>query len=107
MAARATLCRGLYGLDGRWRVQRLGGVLPPMVGVSKAIRGRRGKVRLGPLPGPPFRVESRGEGIALVYLPPLSAFTDELEAGSGDSWEGRTLFGGYVLGRFRMTRVGC
>lgn len=65
-----------------------------MVGVSKEIRGRRGKVRLDPLPGPPFRVEGCGEGFALVYLPPLSEFTNELEAGSGDSWEGRTLFGG-------------
>lgn len=78
-----------------------------MVGVSKEIRGRRGKVRLDSLPGLPSRVEGGGEGIALVYLPPLSAFTDELEAGSGDSWEGRTLFGVYTLGRFRMTRVEC
>ena len=92
-------------LEGRWRVERLGGLLPPMVGVSKEIRGRRGKVSLGPLPGPPFRVETRGGRVALVYRPPLSMLKDELEAGSGDAWLGRTLLGGRELGRFRMTRA--
>lgn len=107
MTMSAVLRRRLRGLDGRWRVERLGGMLPPMVGVSKEIRGGRGKVWLGPLPGPSFRVENRGEVIALVYRPPLSALTDELEAASKNSWVGQTLFGGYALGRFQMTRVGC
>ena len=35
-------------LEGRWRVERLGDMLPPMIGVSKEIRGRQGKVLLGP-----------------------------------------------------------
>ena len=92
-------------LEGRWRVERLGGLLPPMLGLSKEIRGRRGKISLGPLPGPPFRVETRGGRVALVYRPPLSMLKDELETGSGGAWLSRTLLDGRELGRFRMTRA--
>jgi hypothetical protein len=92
-------------LDGRWRVERLGGLLPPMAGVSKEIRKHRGTVRLGRLRGPSFRVRGHEEGTTLIYDPPLSALVDELEAGPGDSWVGRTLLCGCELGRFRMTRV--
>ena len=53
---------GEGAIEGRLRVERLGGMLPPMVGVSKEIRGGRGTVRLGPLRGPSFRVRNHGEG---------------------------------------------
>jgi hypothetical protein len=92
-------------LEGRWRVERLSGILPPMLGVNKEISGARGRTKLGPLPVLPFRVESREDCIALAYSPSFSVLIDELTAGSGDSWVGRTTLGGYKLGRFRMTRV--
>lgn len=93
------------GLDGRWRVERLGGLLPPMPGVSKEIHGGRGKTRFGSLLSLPFRVERRADCIALVYSPPLSALVDKLTVGSGDSLAGRAVLGGYELGRFRMVRI--
>jgi hypothetical protein len=76
-------------LEGDWRVERLGGFLPPMIGVQKRIRGESGETRIQPLPGWPFRVERRGGRISLVYYPPLSALVDELRpAPDGSSWLG-------------------
>ena len=92
-------------LEGRWRVERLSRVLPPMLGVTKEISGARGWTKLGPLPILPFRVESRENCIALAYRPPFSVLVDELTAGSGDSWVGRATLGGHELGRFRMVRA--
>ena len=95
------------GLEGDWRVERLGGLLPPMVGVWKRIRGYRGETRVGPLPGWPFRVERREGHVALIYAPPFSGLVDEVRAVSDDdSWLGRTKLGGRELGRFRMVRIG-
>jgi ferritin-like metal-binding protein YciE len=93
-------------LGGDWRVERLGGLLPPMVGVWKRIRGERGETHLGPLLRYPFRVERRGGRPALVYRPPFSALVDELSGEDGDLWLGRATLGGRTLGRFRMTRIG-
>lgn len=98
--------RGPAGdLAGRWQVERLSGILPPMPGVNKEISDARGRTKLGPLPVLPFRVESHEDCIALVYRPPFSVLVDKLTADSGDSWVGRTTLGGYELGRFRMVRV--
>ena len=91
-------------LDGRWRVRRTGGLLPPMFGVRKRIRGDRGETAAGPLPGLPFRVAKREEHALLIYRPPFSMFVDELTPGDSGSWLGRTTLGGRELGRFRMTR---
>jgi ferritin-like metal-binding protein YciE len=91
-------------LDGRWRVRRIDGLLPPMFGVRKRIRGDRGETAAGPLPGLPFRVERSGDRAFLIYSPPLSMFVDELRLETGGSWLGRTTLGGHELGRFRMTR---
>jgi hypothetical protein len=56
-------------LDGDWQVKRTGGLLPPMLGVWKHIRGDRGETRLGPLPGIPLpRRAARGR--CRVNLPP-------------------------------------
>src|SRR5919202_2022942 len=89
-------------LEGDWRVERRGGLLPPMVGVRKRIRGDRGETCVGALPCWPFRVERREGRVALVYSPPFSAIVDELWAGAGGSWLGRSTLGGRELGRFRM-----
>jgi ferritin-like metal-binding protein YciE len=93
-------------LEGDWRVERLSGLLPPMTGVRKRIRGDRGESRIGLLPGWPFRVERREGRVALIYDPPFSALVDELQAGAHGSWLGRSTLGGRELGRFRMSRRG-
>jgi ferritin-like metal-binding protein YciE len=93
-------------LEGDWRVERLSGFLPPMLGIRKRIRGDRGEIQVGALPGWSFRVERREERVALVYREPFSAIVDELWTGSENSWLGRSTLGGRELGRFRMTRGG-
>ena len=94
-------------LEGDWRVERLGGLLPPMVGVRKRIRGDRGESRIGPLVVWPFRIERRGERVALlVNRAPFSGLVDELEAGADGSILGRSVLGGRELGRFRMVGSG-
>jgi hypothetical protein len=98
----------MTNLEGDWHVERLGGLLPPMIGVWKRIRGNRGQTRIGPLwPGVPFRLTQRREGhVSLVYRPPLCRLVDELRVETdGSSWLGRTMLGGRELGRFRMTRI--
>lgn len=92
-------------LEGDWRVERAGGLLPPMPGVWKRIRGSGGETCVGPLPAWPFRVERCGERVALVYRPPFSAFMDELRAGPDGSWLGRATLAGREIGRFSMQRL--
>jgi hypothetical protein len=84
-------------LDGVWKVERVSGLLPPMIGVRKRISGSSGETRLGLLPGVPFVVE----GLALRYRWPLSGFVDLLEP-DGAMYKGRTTFRRRQLGRFRM-----
>ena len=86
-------------LDGDWRVERLSGLLPPLYGVRKRIRGARGETKVGPLPGVPFRVV----GLKLEYHAPLGGFVDLLER-EGDGYAGRATFRGREYGRFRLTR---
>jgi ferritin-like metal-binding protein YciE len=93
-------------LEGDWRVEHLGGVLPPMVGVRKRIRGDSGETRVGPLVIWPFRIERRDERAALVYRAPFSSVVDELEAAADGSILGRSVLAGRELGRFRMVRSG-
>jgi ferritin-like metal-binding protein YciE len=93
-------------LEGDWRVRRLGGLLPPMIGVRKRIRGDRGETRIGLLPGWPLRVERREGRVAMIYGPPFSALVDEVWAGAHGSWLGRSTLAGRELGRFRMHRRG-
>ena len=87
-------------LDGVWRVERLGGLLPPLVGVRKRIRGASGTTAIGPFPGVPFDVV----GLSLRYCPPLRAFVDELQP-SGDGFVGRATFRGREWGRFALRRL--
>jgi len=87
-------------LDGVWKVERLSGLLPPLVGVEKRIRADRGETRLRGLPGVPFRIS----GLELRYVGPLSAFVDVLEP-DGAGYLGRALFRGREFGRFRLRRL--
>jgi hypothetical protein len=86
-------------LDGVWNVKRVGGLLPPMVGVQKRISGTRGLTRLGRLVGVPFDVV----GLELRYHAPFGSFVDELEP-HGDSYLGRARFRGREFGRFALER---
>jgi len=87
------------GLDGDWQVIRTGGLLPPLVGVRKRIRGERGWTSLGPLPGVPFDVA----GSELRYRPPLRGLVDVVEPDDG-GFAGRSLLFGRELGTFRLVR---
>ncbi len=87
-------------LDGVWKVERTGGLLPPLVGVEKHIAGTRGETRLRRLPGVPFTVD----GLALRYRAPLNGLVDLLEP-DRDGFRGRATFRGREVGRFRMRRV--
>jgi hypothetical protein len=87
-------------LDGVWNVKRVSGLLPPLVGVRKRIRGATGETIVGPLPGVPFDVV----GLSLRYRAPFRGFVDELEP-SGDGYLGRATFRGRDFGRFAMNRA--
>jgi ferritin-like metal-binding protein YciE len=90
--------RGVAELDGTWSLRRTGGLLPPLVGVSKRIDGTQGETRIGTAPGAPFDVV----GLELHYHRPFSGFVDVLEP-AGDGFLGRATFRGRELGRFAMT----
>ena len=87
-------------LDGEWDVERVSGVLPPLLGVRKHIRGARGETSLGPLPGVPFEVR----GLELHYRAPFSGFVDVLER-DGERYRGTATFCGRKFGRFVMERA--
>jgi hypothetical protein len=90
----------MTGLDGEWKVRRLGGLLPPLVGVRKEIHGASGETRVGRLPGAPFDVV----GLDLRYRAPFRDFVDELEP-DGERYLGRATFRGREFGRFAMERL--
>ncbi|MBA2383870.1 MAG: DUF892 family protein [Actinobacteria bacterium] len=85
-------------LEGVWNVERTGGLLPPLVGVRKKIRGARGQTVVGRGLSAPFDVV----GNELRYRGPLDGFVDVLEPAE-DGWNGRALFRGREYGRFRLT----
>jgi hypothetical protein len=87
-------------LDGVWRVERVGGLLPPMLGVRKVISGNRGRTSLGRLPGVPFDVV----GLTLRYRQPFGGFVDVLEP-EGDGFFGRATYRGRGFGTFRLSRT--
>ncbi|MFL5922113.1 MAG: ferritin-like domain-containing protein [Gaiellaceae bacterium] len=87
-------------LDGSWNVKRLGGLLPPLVGVRKRIHGGRGETTIGRLPGAPFDVV----GLELRYRAPLRDFVDVLEPQAA-GYVGRATFRGRTFGRFALERV--
>lgn len=89
-------------LDGVWKVERTGGLLPPMPGVRKVIDGDRGRTSLGPLPGPPFVLHGR----ELRYVRPFGLFVDVLTPAGGGAYAGRATLLGRTFGTFRMRRIG-
>ena len=86
-------------LDGEWDVSRESGLLPPLLGVRKRIRGARGVTALGPLPGVGFDVV----GNELRYRGPLRGLVDVLEV-RGEDAAGLAVYRGRPIGRFRMRR---
>jgi ferritin-like metal-binding protein YciE len=92
-------------LEGEWKVERVGGLLPSMVGIRKRIRGDRGETRVGPFPIWPFRSEQKEGRVALVYRRPFSILVDELRPEPDGSWLGRSTLLGLDLGEFRMISV--
>jgi hypothetical protein len=87
-------------LDGVWNVTRLGGLLPPLVGVRKHIEGVRGETTIGRLPGAPFDIV----GLSLRYRGAFRGFVDELEP-HADGYLGRATFRRREFGRFAMERM--
>jgi ferritin-like metal-binding protein YciE len=87
-------------LDGVWDVERVSGLLPPLLGVRKRIAGGRGETAVGPLPGLPFDVV----GNELRYRGAFAGFVDVLEP-AGDRFAGRALFRGTEYARFRLRPV--
>ena len=88
-------------LDGVWHVNRLSGVLPPLAGVRKRIRGDRGETIVLGGPGIPFDV--RG-GTELRYRAPFAFLVDRLEP-DGDGWHGEATAFGRTYGEFELRRV--
>jgi hypothetical protein len=87
----------MSGLDGRWRVVRESGLLPPAV--TKEITGGKGWTLVAGVPVAPFRVE----GTTLRYL--LVPVRDELEPRCEGGWSGRGLLVGREFCRFRLERA--
>jgi hypothetical protein len=90
----------LSELDGTWEVRRTGGLLPPLVGVTKRIQGDRGETRIGRVAGVPFVVSGR----ELRYVRPFRGFVDRLEP-DGDGFRGTATFRGHGFGRFELRRL--
>jgi hypothetical protein len=87
---------GAAALQGSWRVERISGLLPPLLPIRKDIAAAAGVTRIGPL-----RLAFDVEGRTLRYRGPLQAFVDELEP-SGDGFVGRATVLGREYGRFRL-----
>ena len=83
--------------SGRWRVERIAGLLPP-AGLRKHIGRSGGSTTLGPLPLALFRV--RGRTLDYRLLP----IRDELTPASDGTWLGRGLLFGREFCRFRLVR---
>jgi ferritin-like metal-binding protein YciE len=88
-------------LDGTWNVRRTAGLLPPLIGVRKEIRGDRGETLLPKgVVGVPFDVV----GFELHYRRPFTGFVDVLTA-HDRGYAGRATFRQREFGRFELTRI--
>ncbi len=88
-------------LDGVWKVERVSGALPPMLGIVKRIHGTRGETRVGDVAGVPFEVR----GLELHYRSPFGLFVDVLDPNGDGLYEGRATLGGVTFARFRLRRL--
>lgn len=93
------------GLEGRYRVERTGGLLPPLRGVTKRVAGETGSTRVAEVVGWPFRLERGGDGLRLVYRTPLGFLVDELHPRGDGVWLGRATAAGRQYGTFRLVPV--
>jgi ferritin-like metal-binding protein YciE len=87
-------------LDGAWEVERVSGLLPPLVGVRKEIDGSRGGTTVAGL-WASFDVVGR----ELRYGRVLDGLVDLLEPNAEGGWDGRAMFRGREYARFRLRRV--
>src|SRR5437763_5952352 len=87
-------------LDGVWRVDRVGGVLPPLHGCVKRINGSQGTTEFPRVPGMPFDVR----GLELHYRSPFWLLVDKLEPQDG-GYFGRATLAGQEFGQFTMRRL--
>src|ERR687888_614648 len=87
-------------LDGVWKVERVGGALPPLHGCVKRIYGRHGTTEFTHIPGMPFEVR----GLELHYRPPFNVLVDRLEPSDGGFF-GHALLAGKGYGQFRVRRL--
>jgi hypothetical protein len=87
-------------VDGLWKVRRLGGLLPPLLGMRKRIHGGRGETLLGPV-----RLPYEVRGNELHYHRPMRGFVDVLEVVDHDLVNGRATYRGKEFGRFELRRV--
>jgi ferritin-like metal-binding protein YciE len=87
-------------LDGVWRVERVGGALPPLHGCVKRIDGGHGTTEFRRAPGMPFEVR----GLELHYRGPFAPLVDKLERRNGEYF-GRATLLGREFGQFRMRRL--
>ena len=86
-------------LDGTWQVERVSGLLPPLVGVTKRIVGLGGSTRIGPVAAR-FDVEGR----TLRYRAPFEGLVDHVEP-EGDHLRGRATFMGREIAQFTMRPI--
>jgi ferritin-like metal-binding protein YciE len=87
-------------LDGVWKVERVGGALPPLYGCRKRINGRSGTTQFSYAPGMPFEVR----GLELHYKAPFGLLVDKLEPQNG-GYFGHATIAGREVGQFRMRRL--
>jgi hypothetical protein len=91
-------------LDGRWILERSGGLLPPLGLLHKRIHGRHGATHLGRRARIPFRIRGGPDRPELVYAGPLRFVVDRLMPDGAGGWTGETRALGIVIGRFGMRR---
>jgi ferritin-like metal-binding protein YciE len=87
-------------LDGVWRVERVGGALPPLHGCVKRIAGGSGTTEFRRAPGMPFDVR----GLELHYRGPFAPLVDKLERRDGEYF-GRATLLGREFGQFTLRRL--
>jgi ferritin-like metal-binding protein YciE len=87
-------------LDGVWRVDRVGGALPPLLGCRKRIHGNHGTTEFSRIPAMPFEVR----GLELHYRAPFNVLVDKLEPQDG-GYLGHATIAGREFGRFTMRRL--